>query len=207
MKIFKSLFISFVSVLLAGNIAFATESVGIDANTALQKLIKGNEHFVSMNLKHPDQNKLRRTELTKGQQPFAVILSCSDSRVSPEIVFDQGLGDIFVVRVAGNVLDDNVIGSIEYAVEHLGAQLIVVLGHERCGAVSAAVKGVGGNSHILCLAKAIQPAIDKAKTEKGDLIDNSIHDNVKLVVDSLKSSEPVLSEYIKNGKLSVVGAY
>ena len=105
---------------------------------ALARLKAGNQRFVAGKLQHPHQDSKRRAELAKGQQPFAIVLGCADSRTSPEVLFDQGLGDLFVVRVAGNVLDDHALASIEYAVEHLGAQLIVVLGHQRCGAVQAA---------------------------------------------------------------------
>jgi len=106
---------------------------------ALARLMEGNKRFVTRKAQHPDQTLAHLREVESGQHPFAVVLSCSDSRVSPEIVFDQGLGDLFVIRVAGNVTDDTVIGSIEYAVEHLKAPLVVVLGHQGCGAVQAAV--------------------------------------------------------------------
>jgi carbonic anhydrase len=112
----------------------AEEAKGVGADEALARLVEGNKRFVEMKLTHPEQDIACRTTLAKGQQPFAVILGCSDSRVPPEVIFDQGLGDLFVVRVAGNVADDIGIASIEYAVEHLGSRLIVVLGHERCGA-------------------------------------------------------------------------
>src|SRR5262245_40561826 len=114
---------------------------GLSAEQALARLLAGNARFVAHRERHPDITVRRRRALVSSQHPFAVILGCADSRVSPELLFDEGLGDLFVIRVAGNVVDDVVLGSIEYAVEHLGTKLIVVLGHEKCGAVSAAVAG------------------------------------------------------------------
>src|SRR5438270_6575387 len=150
----------------------------------------------------------RRAELTKSQHPFAIIVSCSDSRVPPEIVFDQGLGDLFVLRVAGNVIDDHSLGSIEYAVNHLAVRLIVVLGHQRCGAVKAAKETIAAKAeapaHIQSLVPAIQPAVDA--TAKGDL-EATVRENVKNVVQALRSSAPVLKAKVDSGELKVVGAY
>src|SRR6266576_3479183 len=150
----------------------------------------------------------RRAELTKTQHPFAVILSCSDSRVPPEIVFDQGLGDLFVVRVAGNVIDDHGLGSIEYAVDHLGARLIVVLGHQSCGAVKAAKETIAAKSkapgHIQSLVTAIRPAVEA--TAKDDL-DTTIKANVKNVVQALRSSTPILKAKVDSGDIRVIGGY
>lgn len=207
MKLMNSLIVLLALTLTLNYPAIASEASKITADEALQKLKVGNEHYLNFKLKHPDQSVKKRMELTKGQVPFAIILSCSDSRVPPEVVFDQGLGDLFVIRVAGNVIDDNIIGSIEYAVEHLGTPLVVVVGHEKCGAVSAAVNGVEQVCHIQSLVKAIQPAVNQAKKEKGDLIDNSIRTNVKLVAASLKKSEPILAEFVHSGKVKVVEAY
>ena len=207
MKLLKSLFSASIIAMLLCNVASAEESIKIDPDKSLQSLIKGNERFVNLHLKHPDQTGKKRAEMVKGQHPFAVILSCSDSRVPPEILFDQGLGDLFVVRIAGNILDDDVLGSIEYAVEHLGVSLVVVLGHEKCGAVIAAVKGVNQVCHIQSLVKRLQPAVDQAKTEKGDITDNAIHDNIQMDVNNLKKSEPILAEYVKAGNLKIVGSY
>ena len=117
--------------------AVAGDGGGVSGEEALQMLRAGNARFVAQARLHPHQTVARRMEVATGQQPFATIVGCADSRVPPEIIFDQGIGNLFVVRVAGTVLDDSALGSIEYAVEHLGAHLIVVLGHERCGAVGA----------------------------------------------------------------------
>ncbi|HEY4484757.1 MAG TPA: carbonic anhydrase, partial [Nitrospiria bacterium] len=138
--------VSFAGLAVAGGIyprrVIASEGHGLNPDKALTMLMEGNARYVEGKMLHPNQAADRMGELAKGQHPFAVILGCADSRVPPEIVFDQGLGDLFVLRVAGNIADDAVIGSIEYAVEHLGTTLVFVLGHERCGAVSAAVEVV-----------------------------------------------------------------
>ena len=150
----------------------------------------------------------RRAELTKSQHPFAIVLGCADSRVPPEIAFDQGLGDLFVVREAGNVIDDHSLGSIEYAVDHLAVRLIVVLGHQRCGAVKAAKETIAAKTeapaHIQSLVTAIQPAVEE--TTRGDL-NATIEANVKNVTQALRSSTPVLKPRVDSGELKVVGAY
>jgi carbonic anhydrase len=175
---------------------------------AISRLKEGNGRFTAGNLQHPGQTTERRTELTKSQHPFAIIVSCSDSRVPPEIVFDQGLGDLFVFRVAGNVIDDHGLGSIEYAVDILGARLIVVLGHQSCGAVDAAMKTIAAKGkapgHIQSLVTAIKPVVDS--TPKGDL-DTMIKANVKHVVDALRSSTPILKARVDSGDVQVIGGY
>jgi carbonic anhydrase len=181
------------------------EHAGISGDEALKKLLDGNKRYVAVQLTHPDQNKERLAEVAKGQHPFAIILGCSDSRVPPEIIFDQGIGDLFIIRVAGNITDDITIGSIEYAVEHLGVKLIVVLGHEKCGAVDATVKGGEAPGHIKSLIDAIKPAVEKAKAQTGDVLDNAIRNNVEIVVNQLKSSAPILKEATEKG-LKIVGA-
>jgi carbonic anhydrase len=174
---------------------------------ALQKLIEGNKRFSSSKQSHPNQDREHRQGLAKGQKPFAVIVGCSDSRIPPEIIFDQGLGDLFVIRVAGNIVDDVALGSIEYAVDHLGAQLIVVLGHSKCGAVTATVQGGAVHGHIKSIVQAIEPAIDPARKEPGDLTDNTIKANARLVASQIQSSQPILSELVSNGKITVLSAY
>jgi carbonic anhydrase len=173
---------------------------------AFKRLVMGNQRYTATGLTHPHQTTTRRLEVAKGQKPFAIILGCADSRVAPEIIFDQGLGDLFVVRVAGNLLNDHALGSIEYAAEHLKSQLLVVLGHQRCGAVDAAVKGGEAPGQIGSLIKAIQPAVTLAKTmSAGELLDNAIKANVELTVQQLKHSPPILTELIEAGHLKVVG--
>jgi len=186
--------------------AASQEVSAVSGDMALQKLMDGNKRYVETQLTHPNQTLHRRREVSKGQHPFAIIVSCSDSRVPPEIIFDQGLGDFFVVQLAGHFLNDEALGSIEYAVEHLGARFIMVLGHERCGAVDATVKGGEAPGHIGSIVKAIKPAVDKAKNQPGDLLDNAIKANVTMVVEQLKSSAPILESFVKKGSLKVIGA-
>lgn len=183
------------------------EKESILATDNLQKLIDGNKRYVASKPLHPNQNTERRNEIAKMQNPLAIILSCSDSRVPPEIIFDQGLGDLFVIRNAGNVLNDEVIGSIEYAVEHLNVPLIVVMAHKRCGAVTAATKDILTNTHIDSIIKAIKPAVDEAKNMQGDIVENATKLNLKIIIDKLKTSKPVLEEFLKEGKLSIIGAF
>jgi len=184
----------------------ATEGGAVTGDAAQQKLMDGNKRYVEAGPLHPGQTAERRAEVARGQHPFAVIVSCADSRVPPEILFDQGLGDLFVIRLAGNILDDAALGSLEYAVEHLGVKYIMVLGHERCGAVEAAVKGGKAPGHIGSLIKAIQPAVDKARSQPGELLDNAVRANVTMVVRQVKSSAPILKERVEKGDLTVVGA-
>ena len=178
----------------------------LTAEKALQRLVEGNKRFVTNHASHPHQTAAWRAALAKGQTPFVAVLCCADSRVSPEILFDQGLGDLFVVRNAGNVLDDHVLGSLEYAVEHLHVPLIVVLGHENCGAVCAAVAGGHCPGHIHSVIKDLEPAVAEARSKAGDKVDNTVKANVHRVSESLNHSEPILHEAIKSGKLKVVGA-
>ena len=202
-----------ISLLAASQFALAADPAHPEQPTvapadAVSKLKEGNGRYTSGNLQHPGQTTERRAELTKDQHPFAVILSCSDSRVPPEIVFDQGLGDLFVVRVAGNVIDDHGLGSIEYAVDHLGARLIVVLGHQSCGAVKAAKETIAAKGkapgHIQSLATAIQPVVEA--TAKDDL-DTTVKANVKHVVQALRSSTPILKAKVDSGEVQVIGGY
>jgi carbonic anhydrase len=178
----------------------------LSADEALKMLMKGNERYVSAKVKHPDESLARRKELTTGQHPFAIILGCADSRVAPELLFDEGLGDLFVIRVAGNIVDDAVLGSIEYAVEHLGTKLIVVLGHEKCGAVTAAIEGGRTPGHLAALTEAIRPAVDAASKQPGDTIHNCVIANVQRVAQQIRQSEPVLKEYVNGKGVKVVAA-
>ena len=173
---------------------------------ALQMLMEGNARYVSGQFAHPNQTAVRRTELSGGQYPFAIILGCSDSRVPPEVIFDQGLGDLFIIRVAGNIIDDVVLGSIEYAAEHLHTPLLVVLGHTKCGAVTAVAGGGELEGHLPSLAAAIQPAVDKAKAEGGDLVPTAIKHNATMTAEQLAASTPVLAHLVESGHLKVVTA-
>ncbi len=182
---------------------------------ALAKLISGNRRFVADEIPVTDNSTKRRLELAKSQSPFAVLVGCADSRVGPEHLFGGGLGELFIVRTAGNYVDDAGYGSIAYAIAALGTPLIVVLGHERCGAVDAATKLVTSNSQLPpSLTRMVQPilpaVLDAQATlgDKTDLVDHAIHMNVRHVARALReSSDPILADPIKAGKVRVVGAY
>jgi len=176
----------------------------ITADSVLAELKSGNEHHVAHRYQHPHETVDRQRQLVAGQHPHAEILSCSDSRVPPEIVFDQGLGDLFIIRVAGNVATDTEIGSLEYGAEHLHIPLIVVLGHQSCGAVTAAVQG-DPEGHIAALVNLIKPAVEKSRGMSGDPVANAVRINVEIVVRQLRTSTPILSELVAHGKLKIVG--
>jgi carbonic anhydrase len=183
----------------------------LSSGQALQRLLDGNKRYVTTNFAHPDQTAERRIEIANAQYPFACILGCSDSRVPAEIVFDQGLGDLCMVRVAGNVASSGeVLGSIEFAVAELQVPLVLVLGHKRCGAVTAAVeavvRGVTPPGHIDSLVKAIRPAVAQVQGSLGDLLDNAVRANIELVVAQLARSEPILAPAVRAGRVRIAGA-
>jgi carbonic anhydrase len=173
---------------------------------ALRQLMEGNQRFVTQKRKSPNQDVVRLNEVAKGQKPFAAILGCADSRVPSEILFDQGLGDLFVCRVAGNIAIAEEIGSLEFGTAVLGAKVIMVMGHERCGAVDATLKGASVPGQIGSLLDAIRPSLAKAKDLPGDPLENACKANVAYQVEKLKTS-PVLAELITAGKLKIVGGY
>jgi carbonic anhydrase len=183
---------------------------GVDADDALKKLLDGNKRYAGNSAKGPNRSAARRAELAKGQHPFAVVVTCSDSRVPPELLFDQGFGDIFVVRTAGNIVDAVALGSIEYAVDHLGTKLVLVLGHERCGAVAATLQGGDAPANIKCVVDTIKPAVDKGKSRHsghGELLDTCVKTNVKFVAEKIRTTPPILAEAVNDGMVRVVGAY
>jgi carbonic anhydrase len=192
--------------LSGGAVSAQAPGAGVSADDALSRLMAGNERYVRFKQQHPDESSGRRKELETGQHPFAVVLGCADSRVSPELLFDQGLGDLFVIRVAGNIVDDAVLGSIEYAVEHLGTKLIVVLGHEKCGAVSAAVEGGEALGHLKALVAAIKPSVEATAGAPGDKIHNCVIANARRVAQQIRESQPMLKEYVERKSLKVVAA-
>ncbi len=181
-----------------------------DINT----LLKGNERYASG--KHEMTRNIgqpRRDELLKSQKPYAIVLCCSDSRIPPEIVFDEGMGRLFIIRVAGNTVDKVSLGSIEYGAEHLGCPLLVVLGHEKCGAVNATCGAVESGAHvegnIAEIVRRITPAVEAAKKNgaAGDrLAEAAIDENVKLVISLLEKESAILKHLIHEKKLKVVGA-
>ena len=169
------------------------------------RLEAGNKNFVNDKLDGKLQNSSRRSSLTAGQEPYAIILSCADSRVVPELAFDAGLGELFVIRVAGNVANNSSIASIEYAVAHLGTTVIVVLGHESCGAVTAAIGG-GDNGHNLNhLLSHITPAI--AASEKGAAVNDVVKKNAELTGTELKNRSAIIRDAVESGKVKIVPAF
>lgn len=202
------LFVALACTLGAVNVAIPAEPSGVTAAEALQRLEQGNARFVAGRLSPatPSAIAARREETARGQKPFAIIVGCSDSRVGPEVVFDQKIGDIFVVRTAGEVVDPVELGSIEYAVAHLGSPLIVVLGHEHCGAVAAAVAGAQEPGHIDTVLKAIQPAVRETKGEPGDPVHNAVVAQALNVARQLQNSAPILKEAVQSGKLTIIAA-
>jgi len=217
---------------VAGMVALVTglawASAGSDSavspDEALQRLMEGNRRYVENQMTSSKQcDAAARTALAKTQKPYAIILSCSDSRVPPEVIFDKGLGEIFIIRVAGNVSDPVVLGSIEYAAEHLGSPLIMVLGHERCGAVKATVEAKGkstGSANIDAIVKTVAPSIKAAgkecqackgeskcaETKKDDFLECVSTANAKLVAASLPAKSKIIKHLLEQKKVSIVAA-
>lgn len=201
----KKIILMLILVFCTQNV-FASEVGNLPAGAALQKLKLGNDRFARMELKHPNVSKDRREQLVQGQHPFVAVLSCSDSRVPTEIIFDQGLGDIFVIRNAGNVLDEHVLGSVEYAVEHLGINLVVVMGHESCGAVGAAMKEGKETPAIESLKKSIEPACIQCKKENKYTYEEVVKTHAKLVAEQIEADKD-LYECMKKRGVKIVPAY
>jgi carbonic anhydrase len=199
-------------VLLAPALSFADEHAahsGPTAEAVLKDLKEGNARFVSGQALHPNDTPVVRAKLADGQKPKAAILGCADSRVPPELVFDEGLGDLFVVRTAGNVTGPMGVGSIEYAAEHLGVPLVVVLGHHRCGAVKATTEANGhAEGNIGEIVKAIAPAVAQAKAApaKEGLVDDAVHVNARRTAESLTERSPLLKKLVAEGKVKIAVA-
>src|SRR5215471_13930218 len=189
-----------------GALAVGAQETMPSADAVLAALKAGNARHVAKKYERPNQTAARQRELAGGQHPHCAILTCADSRVPPEIVFDQGLGDMFDVRVAGNIAGNDEFASLEYAAEHVHVPLIVVMGHQKCGAIEAAVNGGEAPGHLPVLIAAIRPAVERTKTQSGDKFDNATRANVENVVEQLRDDKPVLSELVAHGKLKIVGA-
>jgi len=210
-----AIFLLALPLTLGTGIAITSTTPAKDAITGdnAQSMMKnGNTRFLSGNKKHPNQGAERRKSTAdNGQKPFVTILSCADSRVVPELIFDQGIGDIFVVRVAGNVADTDEIGTVEYGVEHLGTPLLVVMGHTKCGAVTAVVEGAKVEGSIPALVDNIAPAASKARALNPDkttkeLIPFAIEENIwQSITDILNGSE-IVRDLVREKKLRIVGA-
>jgi carbonic anhydrase len=193
-----------LSIVTTRAVIAAVYAPTMSAADALKLLLEGNQRFVEARLVHPNQTAARRVEVAKGQHPFAAVLACSDSRTPPEIIFDRGIGDLFVVRVAGNVADQVVIESLDYSVKHLGVRVVMILGHHRCGAVTAAVEGHEEEGDVGPMLRELRPAVEASKGIAGDPIENAVRENVKLVMKNLAASEE-LSTMVKSGELKIVG--
>ena len=171
---------------------------------ALERLKSGNTKFVNDNLNCKFKDSFRRKEVLDSQNPFAVMLTCSDSRIVPELIFDTGIGELFVIRVAGNVANPSSIASIEYAVAHLGVKLIIVLGHQNCGAVTAALTGGNNGKNIDHLLNFIQPAISVSDSKKVDTIS---HIHAKLTAEKLIADSSIITKAVDDSALKIIPAY
>ena len=171
----------------------------------LTRLQEGNARFVADKLDGQLQDSNRRSALTSGQEPYAIILSCADSRVVPEFAFDAGLGELFVIRVAGNIANSSSIASIEYAVANLGTGIIMVLGHESCGAVTAAMKGGDNGKNLNHLVEHITPAIESAP--EGASVNEVVKENARLTAQDLQQRSSIIREAVEAGKVRIVPAY
>ncbi len=198
---------------LATTFADTPTPAGLPANRVLDILVEGNKRFAEGKITHPRRAPADFKPLATGQNPIAAILSCSDSRVSPEILFDVGIGDIFAIRVAGNYVDgagSAVKGSVEYAIAELGVNLIMVLGHSQCGAVKAAIKHIHDNDAlpgaINDLVNNIKPAVLESEHQSGNPLENAIRANVRRGVARLANLEPIIAPRVKAGQLKVVGS-
>ena len=179
----------------------------LTGSDALQRLLDGNKRFMSGKLEHPNHCEESRRGLVSGQDPLAVVLTCADSRVPPVDVFDQGLGDLFVVRVAGNIINDQILGSIEYAVAHLHTSLVMVMGHSSCGAVSAVAQGVKLDGHIASLTPSIDAALKKTKGLEGHWTNNAAKVLASTTARKIAESEPIIADLVHEGKVLVVATY
>ncbi|KON48685.1 carbonic anhydrase [Mariprofundus ferrooxydans] len=188
----------------------------ISATEALNRLIEGNRHFVSEAESSTLTDQTRRTALLAGQEPFAIILGCSDSRVPAEIVFDQGLGDLFVIRVAGNIVAPSQVGSVEFAAERFGTPLVIVLGHSKCGAVQATIEELerpqeSRSTNLLSIVNRIRPSVEplletKAADSHDTLMHHAVRANIRASANHLRHGSQILENLIQQGKLLVVGA-
>jgi carbonic anhydrase len=178
-----------------------------DAAIALQRLMEGNARYRRGEAGNAANLAERRSACAEAQHPVAAVLGCSDSRVPPQLVFDQAPGDLFTTRVAGHVASGAVTASIEFAVQELGVPLVLVLGHSRCGAVAACLldEVASAEGKLGDLLEAIAPAVDRARRTPGDLLERAIRFNVEHVVEQLRSSEPILAPRVRSGRLRIVG--
>lgn len=195
----------------------------LSSQEALERLIAGNARYAGDTPERPNQTALRRAEVATSQNPFAVVVGCSDSRVPVEVIFDVGVGDLFVVRTAGNLIEDVCIASVEFAVAVLGVKLVMVMGHRRCGAVASAVDAAlkaeeegqsiqdydtspTPRSYVEGLVLKIQPAVDQVRNKEGDLLDNAVKANVQIMARRLRKRSSIINDALRDGKVQIVGA-
>jgi len=187
-----------------------TATARLTADEALRRLLDGNERFVAHQERYPNRGPEVRLRLAEAQQPFAVILGCADSRTPPELLFDEGLGDLFVIRNAGNIVDMTALASVEYGVAYLGVSLVLVLGHESCGVITAAVavarEGRNVQGHVRSLIDAVRPALDQADRGGEDFVDEAVRAHVRIQVERLAHADPIVSRAVEAGDVLVVGA-
>lgn len=188
-----------ISCLVLSVVGFA-----VTPDEAIDRLLEGNERYVRDQLLHPNRSVIRREAIVAKQEPFAIILGCSDSRVSPEIIFDQGIGDLFIVRVAGNVAGPVELDSLQFSAEYLHSSVILVLGHENCGAIHAVLNNQ--TKDIENVAALIEPAILLARQTEGNIWEKSVKANVRAIVARLKVA-PVIKSLIEQQKIKVIGGY
>ncbi|MBS0657333.1 MAG: carbonic anhydrase [Verrucomicrobia bacterium] len=181
-------------------------SAPVDGKVALGRLLDGNRRYAAASASSSKPLAAQRAAVAQKQTPFAAIVACADSRVAPEIIFDQNLGDLFVIRTAGNLVDAYALGSLEYAVAHLGVRCVVVVGHERCGAVGAAVSGGHAEGHVKALVEAIKPAVARAKGRGGDALEAAVIENARLTAAKIRASKPALSK-LAGGEVTIASAY
>jgi carbonic anhydrase len=189
-----------------GNGGFEQQWWIMDHGDALERLVEGNRRYSEGRFRHPHLSKARRKEIVGGQTPFAAVLGCADSRVPPELIFDQGVGDLFVVRVAGNVVDDIVTASLEYAAQHLGVRLVLVLGHTSCGAITAALRGEAEAGHLASISAALAPAIAEVSPDSADPVAATAVAHARQTAKRLSGCRPVLSRLSETGSVRIVPA-
>lgn len=197
---------------MASHAAAPAQTKKVTADDTLKQLMEGNARFAKGEAIHPRRSPADFRAVSESQSPIAIVVACADSRVSPELLFDAGVGELFVIRVAGNVVDRagvTVKGSIEYAIAELNAPLVVVLGHTNCGAVKAAVQHIDQKDSlpgaINGLVELIKPAVTKVQGQPGDIYDRVTRENVNAGVEKLKSLEPIIAPRVKTGSVKVVG--
>ncbi|MCC6762423.1 MAG: carbonic anhydrase [Chitinophagaceae bacterium] len=204
----KHFFIAIASILFAVACKQPAPAT-VAASTPLKKVMDGNARFAAVHPIHPDESANRTHEIAEGQHPFAVVIACSDSRVAPELIFDEGLGDLFVIRTAGNIISEVELGSVEYAVEHLHVPLVIVMGHERCGAVEAMLSGALPHNHIKSIIDSLrnESEIKAIPVNDEQRLAHCVEANVRHGVKELLTQSTVIQEALHNGKLQVVGAH